>query len=330
MWIEMNLRSARPKAKITDVTDSIAVDELLEELARYERKAMPDNTRRAYRNDWNDFKTFCRRRGYHALPARPDTLALYITARAKTHRTTSIGRRLTVIGKLHGAAGKDNPVRDARVQRVWRGVLREKGQAVERKKPTVTADIRKMLAALPDTLAGDRDRALILFGFAGAMRRSELVALNVGDLELTDDGFVVQVRRSKTDQTAKGRRIGIPYGQHKETCPVKAMLKWLDKAGIDRGALFRKVNRHGQTEGTRLSGTSVALIVKRTLRASGCNPKHYSAHSLRAGLATAAAMAGVEERTIQQQTGHRNVMVLRSYIREASIFRNNAAKRVGL
>lgn len=327
----MRTKSAPPRRRrVSDLTEHIAIDELLEELARYEKKALPENTRRAYRNDWRDFRTWCERRQRMALPAKPETVALYLTARAKTHKVSSLSRRLTVIGKIHGAAGKPNPVKDERVRRVWQGILRDKGEATSRKTPTLVTDLRKMLRALPEGLAGSRDRALLLFGFAGAMRRSELVALNFGDLVLTDDGFVVTLRRSKTDQTGKGRRIGIPYGEHEETCPVKAMLAWLEQSGIERGALFRKVNRHGQLEGPRLSDKSVALVVKRVLKAAGINPANFSGHSLRAGLATAAAIAGVDERAIQEQTGHRSLKVLRTYIREGSLFRNNAARKVGL
>jgi site-specific recombinase XerD len=326
----MKPRSRPVSRTSTHLSDSIDIEDLLEELARLEKQALPENTRRAYRSDWRDFRSWCERRQRMAIPAKPETVALYLTARAKTHKTSSISRRLTVIGKVHKAAGKANPVTDDRVRRVWRGILRDKGQAADRKTPTLIGDLKKMLNELPDGLAGTRDRALLLFGFAGAMRRSEIVSLNVGDLQLSDDGFVVALRRSKTDQTGKGRRIGIPYGEHKETCPVKAMLAWMRESGIDRGALFRKVNRHGDLEGERLTDKSVALIVKRAAKATGINPKNFSGHSLRAGLATAAAIAGVDERAIQEQTGHKSLKVLRTYIREGSLWRNNAAKKVGL
>lgn len=320
----------RRRRTAPDASDALSVEELLDELARFEKKALPENTRRSYASDWKDFRTWCARRSRTALPASPETVALYLTARSKTRKVSTLSRRLTVIGKVHRAWGKESPITDARVRRVWRGILHEKGEAPERKAPTLTADIRKMVATLDDDLADVRDRALLLLGFAGAMRRSELVALNFGDLQLTDDGFVVRVRRSKTDQTGKGRKIGIPYGEHGATCPVRAVLAWLERSGIDRGALFRKVNRHGQLEGTRLSDRSVAEVVKRTCKAAGLKPSKFSGHSLRAGLATSAAIAGVEERAIQEQTGHRSLKVLRTYIREGSLFRNNAAKKVGL
>lgn len=264
------------------------------------------------------------------LPATPDTVALYLTAKARKLRTTSLSRRLTVIGKVHKAFGKSNPVADPRVRRVWRGILRDKGQAVNRKSPALTADLKRILGNLPAGLAGIRDRALILFGFAGAMRRSEIANLNLGDLQLTEEGFVVSIRRGKTDQTGRGRKIGIPYGQNPETCPVKAMRQWLSAAAITRGPLFRKVNRHGQLEGSRLSDKSVALIVKRAAKAAGLTPTDFSGHSLRAGLATSAAMAGADERSIQNQTGHASLKVLRTYIRDGSLFRNNAARKAGL
>lgn len=310
--------------------DELEIEELLSEIARYEKKSMAKNTLRAYRCDWDDFRFWCRRRKLLALPARPDTVALYLSARARTHKVASLSRRLTVIGKLHHAAGRENPVKDGRVERVWHGILREKTEAQARCAPILITHIRKMLANLSEGPAGMRDRALILFGFAGAMRRSELVALNVGDLQLTDEGFVVNLRRSKTDQTGKGRKIGIPYGQHQETCPVRSMLRWLEVADIDHGPIFRKVNRHGMLEGTRLCDRSVAIIIKRGLKRAGLRSSTFSGHSLRAGLATAAAIAGVEERVIQDQTGHRSLKVLRTYIRDGSLFRNNAAKRVGL
>lgn len=314
----------------TNLSDELEIEELLGEISRYEKKSMAENTLRAYRSDWDDFRLWCRRKKLLALPARPDTVALYLSARARTHKVASLSRRLTVIGKLHRAAGRDNPVSDERVVRVWRGILREKSEAQSRRSPVLVTHLRKMLTNLPEGPAGVRDRALILFGFAGAMRRSELVALNVGDLQLADEGFVVSLRRSKTDQTGKGRKIGIPYGEHTETCPVRSMLRWLELADIDRGPIFRKVNRHGRLEGERLCDRSVAIIIKRALKRAGVRSSNFSGHSLRAGLATAAAMAGVDERAIQNQTGHRSLKVLRTYIRDGSLFRNNAAKKVGL
>ena len=162
------------------------------------------------------------------------------------------------------------------------------------------------------------------------MRRSELVGIDVADLAFTDEGLVVIIRRSKTDQTGEGRKIGIPFGANPETCPVRAVQSWLDESRIDEGSVFRAVSRGGLISPTRLTDRVVANAVKRSLLAAGKSAKRYAGHSLRAGLITQAAMAGVSERAIQDQSGHKSVMVLRRYIRDGSLFRENAAAKVGL
>ena len=181
-----------------------------------------------------------------------------------------------------------------------------------------------------DRLIACRDRALLLLGFAGAMRRSELVGLDVADVVETADGLVVTIRRSKTDQEGQGRKIGIPYGSKLATCPVRSLRAWRARAKIKEGSLFRQVNRHGKVLEGRLGDRTVALVVKRAVAATGVDAASYAGHSLRAGLATAAAMAGVSERVIQGQTGHKSLPILRRYIREGSLFRENAAAEVGL
>ena len=181
-----------------------------------------------------------------------------------------------------------------------------------------------------DRLIACRDRALLLLGFAGAMRRSELVGLDVADVVETADGLVVTIRRSKTDQEGQGRKIGIPYGSKLATCPVRSVRAWKTRAKITEGPLFRQVNRHGKVLEGRLGDRTVALVVKRAVAATGVDAASYAGHSLRAGLATAAAMAGVSERVIQGQTGHKSLPILRRYIREGSLFRENAAAEVGL
>jgi integrase len=168
-----------------------------------------------------------------------------------------------------------------------------------------------------------------LTGFAGAFRRSELVALDFEDVRSSSDGLVVTLRRSKTDQEGEGRKIGIPYGSNPETCPVRSLKAWLEAAAIESGALFRSITRHGKIQG-RLSGYAVALIVKKHVGAAGLEMAAYSGHSLRAGLATSAAIAGASERSIMAQTGHRSSAMVRRYIRDSSLFRENAAAKTGL
>lgn len=264
------------------------------------------------------------------LYALPDTVAFYLADRSQTHKVSTLQRRLATITEAHRAAGHESPNRSAQVRLVWAGIRREKGTAQAHKKPALTKHIRAMAEHLPDSLLGVRDRALLLLGFAGAMRRSELVGLDITDVALTDDGLVVSIRKSKTDQVREGRKIGIPFGSNEATCPVRAVLAWIEEAEIEEGPLFRSVNKHGHLMETRLSDRAVAEVVKRSLVAAGKSALGFAAHSLRAGLITQAAMAGVSERAIQDQSGHKSLAVMRRYIRDGSLFRENAAAKVGL
>ncbi|MBX9627630.1 MAG: tyrosine-type recombinase/integrase [Gemmataceae bacterium] len=306
----------------------------LEEVGRrageYLEKSRAANTRRAYRADWRDFEAWCAKYRRPALPAAPGTVAYYLADRSRALKTSTLRRRLATIAEAHRAAGLDPPTAAAEVRLVWAGIRRENGSRPDHVKPVLTRHLRSMVAALPDSLLGARDRALLLLGFAGAFRRSELVGLEVADLESTDEGLVVAVRRSKTDQAGAGRTVGIPFGGRPETCPVRAVQAWLDRSGTDAGPLFRAVNKHGQVSAARLSDRAVAEVVKRTLLAAGLSPQRYAGHSLRAGLITQAAMEGVPERTIQGQSGHRSLEVLRRFIRDGNLFRENAATKVGL
>jgi integrase len=187
-----------------------------------------------------------------------------------------------------------------------------------------------MVDATNMSLIGARDRALILLGFAGAFRRSELVRLDVDDCAFGKDGLTVTLRRSKSDQDGAGRKIGIPYGSNPETCPVRSMQAWMEAAGINAGPVFRSINRHGQVKAARLSGIDVARVVKKLVERAGLDPAKYAGHSLRAGHATSAAIAGASERSIMNQTGHKSVQMVRRYIREGTLFRENSAGKLGL
>jgi integrase len=294
------------------------------------RQAKAPNTRKAYSADWADFIRWCAKYRRDALPARPDTVSYYLADKSARLRVSTLQRRLATIAEAHRAAGHQSPNIHPQVRLVWQGIRREKGVLQDHKKPVLTKHIRLMLAGLPSTLLGSRDRALLLLGFAGAMRRSELVGLDLSDLAQADEGLIVTIRKSKTDQLRQGRKVGIPFGGSPDTCPVRAIQAWLQNSGIDEGALFRPVNRHGHVIEKRLSDHAVAEVVKRSLKAAGKSPRGYSGHSLRAGLVTQAAMAGASERSIQEQSGHRSLLVLRRYIRDGSLFRENAAAKVGL
>lgn len=334
------LRTGNGREKLTDKGESRIGDllwkedddELLllkiaQELRGYAENALAPNTARAQRADWEQFLIWCKARGRDALPASPVTVCLYIVETARTKKTSTIARYLSTISVVHKRTGFLSPTRDERVRTVWAGIKRTLGTAQEGKKPLLVETLRRMVNELPPTPAGVRDRALLLLGFAGAFRRSELVALNTTDLSWVDDGIIVTITRSKTDQEGEGRRIGIPYCGG--LCPVRAVKAWVELLR-EEGPLFRGMTKGSSILKGRLSDRTVARIIKRTLERAGIPGEDFSGHSLRAGFATEAARGGASERVIQAQTGHQSLTVLRRYIREGELFRQNAVTFVRL
>jgi site-specific recombinase XerD len=264
------------------------------------------------------------------LPATPDTITLYVSAMADSYRYSTIRRRVTSIHQAHRVAGYPSPTKDSAVDDVLSGIRREIGTFQEGKAPLVTSDIVEMVQALPDSLPGVRDRALMLLGFAGCFRRSELVGLDVRDLRFVPEGVIVMMRRSKTDQSGIGVQKAIPNGGSAATCPVIALHDWLRAGHIESGPIFRAIDQHGNIAEKRMSDKSVALIVKRAALAAGRDPTQYAGHSLRSGLATQAAISGVSEASIVRQGNWKSEKMARRYIRDGSLFRDNAAGQVGL
>ena len=334
----MSRRSARgglttTRVLVTAKVEPRHIEHLAEQARAYARASRAAATLRAYRSDWADFEDWCAEHGVTALPAAPATVCLYLAALAEAGaRASTIRRRLAALAPAHRLIGVTTPpTSDPAVRATMSGIRRSLGTAPHQKAPAVTAELRRLLATCDRaTTAGVRDAALLLVGFAGGLRRSELVALTVDDVAEADDGLRVVVRRSKTDPEAEGREIGIPFGSHPETCPVRALRAWREHAGIAAGALFRRVDRHDHLLPGRLTAQSVALVVKRACRRAGLDPARYAGHSLRSGLATAAAQGGAPERAIARQTGHRSVEVLRRYIRAGTLFEENAAAYTGL
>ncbi|MDZ4042537.1 MAG: site-specific integrase [Eubacteriales bacterium] len=303
----------------------------VEKINEYASQAKAENTVRAYRSDWNHFVRWCNLNDAGPLPASVKTVGAYVTTLAEEgFKVSTITRRVSAISQAHQAAGHASPTQAWPVRTILAGIRRARGSAQEGKAPVLTEDLRQMISTLPTGILGTRDRALLLLGFAGAFRRSELVGLDVADLDFTREGLRVTIRRSKTDQDGRGRLIGIPYGSNPTTCPVRALEDWIEASSIEEGPVFHAINRHGQIQAGRLSDKAVALVVKRAAHAAGLDPANFAGHSLRAGLATSAAAAGVSERAIMNQTGHRSVNMVRRYIREGSLFRDNAAGQVGL
>ena len=302
----------------------------LERAREFARLSKAESTLRGYRADWRDFCAWCERTGQRALPASAEVVAAYIAECAGRLKVGSIQRRLNAIAEAHKATGLGSPTSEGMVKNTLKGIRRALGTATVQKAPALTADIRAMVDATDTGLIGLRDRALILLGFAGAFRRAEIVGLDVADLDIGRDGLTVTLRRSKTDQEGQGRRIGIPYGSNPHTCPVRTLQSWLESSAITAGPLFRSINRHGQAQRGSLSPVDVARVVKKLTERAGLDPAKYSGHSLRAGHATSAAAAGASERSIMGQTGHRSVQMVRRYIREGSLFRENSAGKLGL
>lgn len=288
------------------------------EIGRFISAARADSTRRAYQQDLRDFLKWGA-----SLPSSPETVAAYVAARAHVCNPRTLARRLIGIGRAHQSKGFDDPTKTELVRAVMRGVRRTIHVPVRQVSPLLKEDLFTLLPLMTGA-RGSRDRALVLLGFAAALRRAEIVDLDVEDLAFRPEGLTLTIRRSKTDQEGRGRMIAVPHGRT-HACPVKALSDWLRASQIDRGCIFRQVDRSGSIRARRLTPQSVSLILKRYVTRAGLDPHMYAGHSLRAGLVTSAARAGVATHKIQQQTGHKTVETLWRYIRDANVFENNAA-----
>lgn len=296
----------------------------------YIRRAKAPNTLKAYRSDWLRFENFCQSAGFPSLPSTPATVAAYAAEAARSLKSNTIERHLTAISQAHQLAGYPNPVEDKLVRMVMAGIRRTKGIAQKGKDPLSPQLLRKMLEIAPADLRGFRDRALLLVGFAGAFRRSELVGLRREDVSFTAEGLAVTIPKSKTDQSGEGQIIGIPYGSHPVSCPVRALQTWLERSQITSGHLFPAIGRWDHISDKPLCDHQLAKIIKRLAAQAGLDSAAFSGHSLRSGLATSAAEGGATERAIMDQTRHRSLKQVRKYIRRGSLFKNNAAAMSGL
>lgn len=276
------------------------------------------NTHRAYKAAWADFCDWCNWRGVSARPASASAVADYLTGLAESGlKVSTMSVRLAAIAGAHRVAGLPDPTDDEAVRLLMKGIRRKLGVAPAQKAPALRDDIRRMVGALKMDLFGVRDRALLLVGFAGAFRRSELVSLDVSDLRFTDDGAVLTLRRSKTDQEGQGTFKHLPTLADRRTCPVTALRRWLAEAEIAQGPVFRPIDRWGNVRKGRLTGHAVAVIVKRAAVAAGLEPAQYAGHSLRAGLVTQASQDGVDALGIQEVTGHKSLDTIIKYQRSA-------------
>lgn len=293
---------------------------LSEEVRGYVKDAISPNTRRAYKSDLAHFENWG-----GTIPASKEMVATYLADHATSLAIATLQRRLASISIAHSALGKESPTSSKLVQTTMRGIRKRHGKPQRQAKPLLVEDLFRIMPLLGDGIKDTRDNALLLIGFGGGFRRSELVGLDVQDIETVRQGLIISISRSKTDQIGEGRKIGIPFARG-AYCPVLAIEKWLSRSNIVEGPLFRPVTRHDEIGANRLSNESVSRIVKQHASSVGLDPIHYSGHSLRAGLATSAAQAGVSTIAIRQQTGHKSDAMLNRYVRDGELFNINAAR----
>lgn len=285
----------------------------------YVENALSENTRKAYRADMEHYRAWG-----GTILASPETIAAYLSDYAAILTVATLQRRLVSIAKAHTMRNHPDPVKTDLVKLTMRGIRRVHGRPQEQVSPLLKDDLLLMLHHVPDTVKGKRDRALLMLGFCGALRRSELVAVGIEDIEFTGQGIILTLPRSKTDQLGQGRKIGIPRGRGR-ICPVQAVNDWIMHSGAAKGAVFRAITKGGILSDAALSDRAVADIIKHYAEKAGLDATRYSGHSLRAGLATSAAQHGVSSWKIRAQTGHKSDSMLARYIREGDLFTDNAA-----
>jgi len=311
-----------PTSSLAVLDATLDPDEIAATL-RFAEAAKAANTRRAYAGDWADFCRWAEARGAAPLPCPPGLLCGYLAALAEAGlRASTITRRAAAIAHQHRAAGLDPPTASPAVREVLRGIRHTHGTAPAGKTPATADLIARLLAACPATLIGRRDRALIAFGFAGAFRRAELLALEVADLTAIPDGLRVVIRRSKTDPEAAGQEIAIPCGSHLR--PVETLQVWLAAAAISDGPLFRPVSKGGTVGPSPLSADGFVRALKRRAEAAGLDPARFAGHSLRAGFLTSAAEAGADALKMAEVSRHKSMDTLRRYVRRANLFKAHA------
>jgi len=304
--------------------------ELQKEAQHHLENSKSENTKRAYSSDWMQFVTWCKQNVLASLPADPETLVYFITYLGKTNKASTIKRKMAAISQRHETAGYKSPTKNSLVRGVWDGLQRSIGIQEEGKNALWLDELRQLLAGISgERLIDIRDRALLVIGWAGALRRSESVGLDIEHIEFTRDGLIVNLYRSKTDQKGEGQQIALPFGSNPKTCPVRLLEHWLSTSGITSGPIFRRIDRHSNIMG-RLTDQSVRLIVRKHCEKVGLDPSRYGAHSLRSGFCSTAAKSGKAEHQIMKQTRHKRSDSLQRYIKKATLFDDNAASGIGL
>tara|TARA_Y100000817_G_C16819304_1_gene528121 strand:- start:439 stop:1392 length:954 start_codon:yes stop_codon:yes gene_type:complete len=307
---------------------------LHEETLNNLKSSKANNTLRAYKSDFKDFGGFCVKHGFKTMPTDPKIVSLYLTHLSKTSKMSTLRRRLVSIGIVHKMKGHYLDTKHPVIIENLMGIKRVKGSIQTGKKPILINHLKEIINTIneqdTEEIVKQRNKALILVGFGGGFRRTELISIDHEDLEFVDEGVKITLRRSKTDQFGEGMIKGLPYFKNKTYCPVTNLKNWVKLSKIKTGPIFRRFAKGSVLTNHRLTDQSVVLIIKDYLKLAGIENHNFSGHSLRSGFATAAAESGADERSIMAMTGHKTTQMVRRYIKEANIFKNNALNKIKL
>ena len=306
-----------------------AIKALQEETLLNLKSSKANNTVRAYKSDFNDFGLFCAQNGFKPLPSEPKVVSLYLThLSTKDAKMSTLKRRLVSIGVIHKLKGHYLDTKHPSIIENIMGIKRRKGSVQKGKKPILISSLKQIINAIDqqnkEEIKKFRDRSIILIGFSGGFRRNEIVSLDYDDLDFVQEGLKINIKRSKTDQFGEGFAKALPYFDRSQYCPVVSLKKWIEISKITSGPVFRRFVKGSKLSENRLTDQTVALLIKEYLNLAGIDSKNYSGHSLRSGFATSAAESGVEERSIMAMTGHKSTEMVRRYIKDANLFKNNA------
>ena len=286
------------------------------------RSSKSVNTIRAYKSDFNHFVNFCKKNNFKPLPAYPKIVSFYITDLSSTSKVSTLKRRLASISVIHKLKGHYIDIKHPLIIENLMGIQRKKGVFQKSKKPILINELKEIISIIDNSEKDERkkarDKALMLIGFSGGFRRSELVNIDLEDLEFTKEGVKIFLKRSKTDQSGEGMIKAIPYFKDINFCPIHSLKRWIEISQINKGLIFD------------ISDKMVAILIKKYLSEAGFDSEKYSGHSLRSGFATVAADSGADEKSIMTMTGHKTTQMVRRYIKETNLFKNNALKKMNL
>ena len=296
------------------------------------RNSKSANTLRAYQSDFKDFSIFCEQNGLTAIPTEPKIISIYLTNLSKNSKFSTLKRRIASISVIHKIKGHYLDTKHPIIVENLMGIKRVKGSIQKGKKPILINHLKSIINVIDDQKVEEikkiRDKTILLVGFGGGFRRTELISIDHEDLEFVPEGVKITIKRSKTDQFGEGMIKGLPYFTNEKYCPVINLKKWIELSNIKSGPIFRRFAKGSVLTNNRLTDQSVVLIIKDYLNLAGIENKNYSGHSLRSGFATVAAESGADERSIMAMTGHKTTQMVRRYIREANIFKNNALNKI--